>query len=182
MNRANIVARKGKETGCFPLDPPARESCSVKDDVGEMGVCGVKSVYLVLGAAVVLGAGYLLLMRGDDQAVVVASAVERPLAEVVLPQQLSAEAAVGKRGFDANCAACHGLNAAGRDGAGPPLIHVIYEPNHHGDRAFYVAALNGVRQHHWPFGDMPAVEGVTEADVASIVIYVREVQAANGIY
>ena len=85
------------------------------------------------------------------------------------------------RAFEAKCSACHGVNAAGRDGSGPPLIHKIYEPSHHGDGAFLVAATNGVRQHHWSFGNMPPVEGITQAEVKSIVTYVREVQRANGI-
>ena len=42
----------------------------------------------------------------------------------------------GKRGFEAKCAACHGVNAAGQDGVAPPLVHKIYEPSHHGDESF----------------------------------------------
>jgi len=79
------------------------------------------------------------------------------------------------------CAACHGANAAGQDGVAPPLVHVIYEPSHHGDEAFQRAAELGVRGHHWPFGNMPPVEGVTRADVTMITAYIRELQRANGI-
>jgi len=39
----------------------------------------------------------------------------------------------------------------------------------------------GVRGHHWPFGDMPPVEGVTRGDVTMIIAYIRELQRANGI-
>ncbi|HSM30420.1 MAG TPA: c-type cytochrome, partial [Woeseiaceae bacterium] len=63
----------------------------------------------------------------------------------------------------------------------PPLIHRIYEPNHHGDQSFYLAAKQGVRSHHWPFGDMPPVESITDAEVGQIVAYVRTLQRANGI-
>lgn len=100
---------------------------------------------------------------------------------VTLPDTLSAEATLGKRAFDAVCADCHGDNAAGKMGTAPPLIHKIYEPSHHGDMAFQVAATNGVRAHHWRFGDMPPQPLVTRADVRSIIAYVREVQRANGI-
>ena len=105
----------------------------------------------------------------------------RPIAEVRVPT-LSATATAGEAVFDANCAACHGDNAAGRDGAGPPLVHKIYEPNHHSDAAFFLAARQGVRSHHWPFGNMPPVEGVSDDDVALIVAYVRELQRANGVF
>lgn len=93
---------------------------------------------------------------------------------------LSDVAARGKIAFDANCAACHGTNASGTD-QGPPLVHDIYNPGHHADGAFFLAAKLGVRQHHWPFGNMPPQPQVTEQQVAAIVRYVRELQVANGI-
>ena len=43
------------------------------------------------------------------------------------------------------------------------------------------ATALGVRAHHWSFGNMPAVEGLTRADVKMIVAYIRELQRANGI-
>ncbi|MEX3011143.1 cytochrome c [Hoeflea sp. TYP-13] len=95
--------------------------------------------------------------------------------------QLSDAAAQGKEIFDANCGTCHGENASGRDGFGPPLVHKIYEPGHHGDAAFQLAVKNGVRAHHWTFGNMPAVEGINSAQVEKIVLYVRELQRGNGI-
>lgn len=103
-----------------------------------------------------------------------------PLVAVVVPE-LDAAAAAGEAAFNARCASCHGANAAGRDGIAPPLVHGIYEPSHHGDQAFLVAAQLGVRAHHWRFGDMPPVEGITEAEAASIVTYVRALQRANDI-
>ena len=103
------------------------------------------------------------------------------LATVVLPKTLSARARQGQRSFDANCAVCHGANAAGRDGSGPPLVHMIYEPGHHGDESFQRAVAMGVRAHHWRFGDMPRVEGLNRREVNSIVTYIRELQRTNGI-
>ena len=47
--------------------------------------------------------------------------------------------------------------------------------------AFVLAAKNGVRAHHWDFGNMPAVEGVTQADVLNVVAYIRRLQQENGI-
>jgi mono/diheme cytochrome c family protein len=94
--------------------------------------------------------------------------------------RLSEIAVAGKTLFDATCAACHGLNAAGTD-KGPPLVHDIYNPGHHDDGAFFLAARLGVRQHHWPYGDMPPQLQATEQQVSAIVQYVRELQVANGI-
>lgn len=105
-----------------------------------------------------------------------------PLAEVVVPVALSSEAELGKRVFDAACASCHGLNAAGRNGVGPPFVHRVYEPSHHADIVFVMAVRSGVRAHHWQFGSMPAVEDTfTDAEIGSVVRYVRELQEANGI-
>ena len=82
--------------------------------------------------------------------------------------------------FAANCAACHGAGASGTP-AGPPLVHEVYEPSHHGDVSFLLAVQNGVQPHHWEFGPMPAVPGLDVADVADIVAYVRGLQREAGI-
>tara|TARA_R110002020_G_scaffold170229_6_gene359716 strand:- start:2305 stop:2718 length:414 start_codon:yes stop_codon:yes gene_type:complete len=102
------------------------------------------------------------------------------MANVTVPQ-LSVQAQEGETLFNRSCASCHGESAAGKDGIAPPLVHKIYEPNHHADAAFHLAAKNGVRAHHWQFGNMAPVEGVTDSELDTIVIYVRELQRANGI-
>ena len=93
----------------------------------------------------------------------------------------SAEAGAGQALFEENCMACHGRHASGSD-QGPPLVHKIYEPNHHADISFVLAVRNGVRAHHWKFGNMAPVEGVSDEDVTKITRYVRELQRANGIH
>jgi mono/diheme cytochrome c family protein len=98
---------------------------------------------------------------------------------VTLPE-LSGPAKSGKVAFDANCAICHGANASGSD-QGPPLIHNIYNPGHHADMSFVMAAKRGVRGHHWQFGNMPSQPQVDDASISLIIRYVREVQVANGI-
>lgn len=103
------------------------------------------------------------------------------LAQVNVPGEMSDFALIGQKGFDANCASCHGQNAAGQNGIAPPLVHKIYEPSHHGDESFQRAVAMGVRAHHWKFGNMPAIEGLTRADVKAITAYVRELQRHNGI-
>jgi len=99
--------------------------------------------------------------------------------DISIPK-LTALAEKGEKAFVTNCATCHGVNAVGTD-KGPPLVHDIYNPGHHADVAFYLAAKNGVRQHHWPFGNMPPQPQVSEADLEAILKYVRELQVANGI-
>ena len=142
--------------------------------------------FTLAGAAIlVVALGAYAVTRSSEQTAPVqetmAPAEGAPMVAVTLPDTLSPEGTMGKRAFDAVCADCHGDNAAGKMGFAPPLIHKIYEPSHHGDMAFLVAAQQGVRAHHWPFGNMPPVDGVTRADVAAVVIYVRELQRANGI-
>lgn len=103
------------------------------------------------------------------------------MVQVILPE-LGSDFAIGARAFTAKCASCHGPSAGGLDGAGPPLIHNIYEPSHHADAAFFRAAEVGVRAHHWTFGNMPPIDGITRAEIGQIVKYLRAVQRANGIF
>ena len=90
------------------------------------------------------------------------------------------EVAQGKTLFEQNCSVCHGPAGDGTT-LGPPLVHIIYEPNHHADAAFILAARNGVRAHHWRFGDMPPLPGVTDEMVQEIVGYIRWLQRQVGI-
>ena len=138
----------------------------------------MRTVLLAAIAAVATGGAWWLWGQSDagrpaeDGQAVVA---------VTLPATLSPAAKAGQQAFAANCASCHGTDAEGRAGIAPPLIHKIYEPGHHGDMAFVLAARNGVRAHHWPFGNMPPVPGLTDPELAGIIRFVREVQVANGI-
>jgi mono/diheme cytochrome c family protein len=94
--------------------------------------------------------------------------------------QLSPVAMAGKPAYDANCSECHGVHGAGSD-KGPPFVHEVYNPGHHSDASFARAVGQGVRQHHWRFGDMPAQPQVTNAQLEAIVRYVRAVQESRGI-
>ena len=78
------------------------------------------------------------------------------------------------------CASCHGADLAGTD-AGPPFLDAVYRAGHHADVAFLLAVRRGARSHHWDFGNMPPVEGLTDEQVAAIVQFVRERQVAAGI-
>ncbi len=103
------------------------------------------------------------------------------MVQVKLPEELSALAKRGEGLFHQNCASCHGINGAGQDGVAPPLIHRIYEPSHHSDLSFQRAMTLGVRAHHWPFGNMPPVAGLSQADTVPIIAYIRTIQRKNGI-
>ena len=93
---------------------------------------------------------------------------------------LSAAALKGQELFNENCSGCHGENGSGSD-VGPPLIHDIYKPSHHGDQVFYLAAQIGVRAHHWPYGNMPRQPHIRPEMMTSVIQFVRETQRANGI-
>ncbi len=90
---------------------------------------------------------------------------------------------MGKQGealFNGTCLECHGENGSGTM-QGPPLVHIIYEPRHHSDKAFYMAVTYGVRQHHWSYGDMPPQPHISPDDATRIIRFIRELQVANGI-
>lgn len=99
---------------------------------------------------------------------------------IVVPE-LSDVAREGAELFASNCAECHGP-AAGGTLQGPPLVDRIYEPGHHADFSFHVAVNRGSPQHHWSFGDMDPVPGLSPEEVDRIVCYVRELQYANGVF
>jgi mono/diheme cytochrome c family protein len=109
-----------------------------------------------------------------------APVADADIAEVVMAATIPANLAAGESAYATNCAVCHGPRALGTE-QGPPLVHIIYEPSHHSDIAFYLAAERGVRAHHWNFGDMPAVPWVTREEVGQIVAYIRFLQRQVGI-
>lgn len=87
--------------------------------------------------------------------------------------------AAGEVLYAANCAECHGADLRGTD-RGPSHLSIVYEPNHHPDAAFLLAVKNGVRAHHWNFGPMLPVDGLTDEEISSITAFVRSVQAEQG--
>ncbi len=136
---------------------------SLKDKLPALAVTAV----MVGGVAVIISN----MMSGPNKGIPV---------DVKVPE-LSVEAKAGEVKFAENCAACHGENASGSD-QGPPLVHDIYNPGHHADQAFVLAAKRGVRQHHWQFGNMPPQPNITSAEIKPILSYIRELQQANGIF
>jgi mono/diheme cytochrome c family protein len=81
--------------------------------------------------------------------------------------------------YAANCASCHGSDLRGTE-RGPSHLSIVYEPGHHGDDSFRSAIAQGARQHHWNFGDMPAVSGLDDDEVDEIIAFVRAEQRRQG--
>lgn len=100
------------------------------------------------------------------------------LAQVHLPAGLKGD---GMRAYRRACARCHGDIAQGKDGIAPPLVHVIYGQAALSDAAVEKAMRQGVGAHHWPFGNMPAIEGLSDQQIVDIIQFLRALQQANGI-
>ena len=86
----------------------------------------------------------------------------------------------GEALFNTHCATCHGPSAVGTD-QGPSLLWRIYAPGHHSDDSFYLAVQQGVRAHHWRFGNMLPIPEVTQDEVTQIIAYVRWLQQQAGV-
>ncbi len=137
---------------------------------------GCRSILLaVLVCAVMVGCS-----EGGDDEYSGAESAGSETVSVAVPE-LSDVAGQGAELFTANCSECHGATAGGSS-QGPPLVDKIYEPGHHADFSFVRAVDVGSPQHHWQFGDMEPVPGLSAEDVNKIICYVRELQYANGIF
>lgn len=108
----------------------------------------------------------------------VAMAADESSAE---PPKVPFQYSLGVQKYQSMCASCHGQWLEGTK-TGPPLLHPFYKPSHHADPSFYRAALQGVKAHHWEFGDMPPVPGATRQDMDAIVPFVRWFQREKGLY
>ena len=122
-------------------------------------------------AVMILGGGVLFLQSDPETSTV--------HLEVYVPELQGLEVK-GSELFAAKCASCHGPNAAGSE-KGPPFVHKVYAKDHHVDGSFYDAVKRGVQAHHWPYGNMPKIEGVSDDDVTAIIAFVRKMQTANGM-
>jgi cytochrome c len=140
---------------------------------------------IILVFVFVIGVGLVWLTTGSQKNGHMEDAgkhSDAAIVNILMPEELSETAKLGEALFNKNCATCHGQNAVGQQGVAPPLVHKIYEPSHHGDQSFQMAVAMGVRSHHWKFGNMPAIEGLSREDVFQITQYVRDLQRANGIF
>ena len=119
---------------------------------------GMKKIWLGVAVVVVAAGIFWVTTSTEDKPVTAqASNGSTAIVEIAIPETLSASAEIGKTAYDAKCVACHAPSGVGQMNVAPPLVHIIYEPSHHGDEAFQRAVAMGVRAHHWKFGDMPPV-------------------------
>jgi mono/diheme cytochrome c family protein len=136
----------------------------------------LKAKWLVpIGGMAVLVAIILLWLTGT-----LSSQRESPSAQLSTSQPVPPEFAIGADLFNTHCSVCHGPSAVGTD-QGPSFLWRVYVPSHHSDASFYLAAKQGVRAHHWLFGNMPALPHVTEDEVTQIIPYVRWLQQQAGM-
>ena len=120
-------------------------------------------------AGVVLALTFVLSACGGDDPVAAPP-------ESVVPLAADAD---GASVYQARCASCHGEDLRGTD-KGPSQLSIVYEPNHHGDESYRSAIRNGVAQHHWGFGNMPAVEDITDDQIERVITYIRTQQQEFG--
>lgn len=85
----------------------------------------------------------------------------------------------GAQVYAAACASCHGADMRGTD-KGPSHLSIVYEPNHHTDDSFRLAIANGVPQHHWNFGPMEPVDGLSDNEVEAVIAFIRSEQVRLG--
>jgi mono/diheme cytochrome c family protein len=130
---------------------------------------------LPIGGISVLGAIGLLWFTG-----LLSHQHEAPALPSSTTMPVPPEFATGDALFHAHCAGCHGPSAVGT-AQGPSLLSRVYVPSHHSDASFYLAVKQGVRAHHWLFGNMPALPHVTDAEVTQITAYVRWLQQQAGV-
>jgi mono/diheme cytochrome c family protein len=124
----------------------------------------------LLGLLIAAGGGIVACSRSEPQTV----------SAVVSQAETPPEHTDDQRLFDLHCAPCHGPGGTGT-GRGPSFLSKIYEPGHHADVSFLMAVRRGVAAHHWSFGNMPPISGVTEADAIRIIGYIRWLQRQAGI-
>ena len=136
----------------------------------------------VLGYAIAATLALVMMACGaesDPLSTATESRVDREV--LVTDVALSDTGRAGEEVFNANCSVCHGVGATGTD-RGPTLIHSIYHPGHHPDFSIRNAVSQGVKQHHWFFGNMAPIPGVSADEVEKIICYIRERQRGAGIF
>ena len=139
-------------------------------------ICVAVAVFAVAGIAIACGAD-------TSDATGTLTAQPAPALDTAVPPATSTATAPavpdGAAVYQQHCAECHGVDLRGTD-KGPSQLSIVYEPNHHGDYAYRVAIREGTREHHWWFGDMPPVEGITDLEIEKVISFIRAEQQRLG--
>ena len=131
-----------------------------------------------LGVVALVASLALVACTGNDSGAPAATPTPPPAAS---PAATAVPILDGETLFRQTCAVCHGIDLQGTN-QGPPFLDRLYHPNHHSDAAFRLAVQRGVIAHHWPFGNMPKIEGLSDDQVEAIITYVRGQQQQAGLY
>lgn len=113
-------------------------------------------------------------------AVLVSACSTSDPADISIPAQNAELVAAGEAIYQATCSPCHGSDLRGTD-RGPSHLSAVYRPNHHSDAAFLLAVKVGVAEHHWRFGAMDPIPGLTDEDIAAVTAFVRDKQRTEGL-
>lgn len=89
--------------------------------------------------------------------------------------------ALGQQRYAQRCAMCHGADLRGT-GIGPSHLSVAFGPEQASDAMFADTIRNGGKSSRFPqFDRMPAVPGLSDHEITSIIAYVRSQQQAQGL-
>jgi len=86
----------------------------------------------------------------------------------------------GRALYQRHCASCHGTDLRGTD-KGPSHLSQVYEAGHHPDDSFRAAVTQGARAHHWDFGDMAPVPGLSAEEIDAVIAFIRHQQETEGL-
>ena len=139
-----------------------------------------KTQFAILIALLAVAVVVVAACNGGDENGYGASEAPADEPAAVTPSDSPEAELPGEKLFIANCSMCHGANASGT-AQGPPLVDEIYEPGHHPDASFIIAVARGVRQHHWQFGNMPAVPDLSIDEIQQVICFVRNLQVVDGM-
>jgi len=78
------------------------------------------------------------------------------------------------------CSVCHDKDLSGTK-SGPPLVYSLYKSGHHNDERLFKSIKEGVGQHHWYFGNMPAHPHISDTDINHMVAFIRKSLELNKI-
>ena len=87
---------------------------------------------------------------------------------------------LGGIAFAEECASCHGRTARGTE-RGPDLIHPDYGPGRRSDAQFRRAIREGKQARRAGYQNMPPAMNGSERHLNRLIVFLREVQRANGI-